>query len=183
MCVIPHNEIDSIGIPFLRLTLEGTATELEKILLDKFWTYFRKQWLPITKNWNIREEDGHFLQMVNRANNALESYNRRFNSIFLKTPSLIEFNELVKNESLRQEDILNDIRAGRCREKERPEVWIPTIPLSYYEFKREQQYTDDLEMRYATTDPEESSDDDIPINRKTAKPCSNRKKVARIVHV
>jgi hypothetical protein len=50
LCVIPRNEIDSVGIPFLRLTLEGTATELEKILLDKFWTYFRKQWLRITNN-------------------------------------------------------------------------------------------------------------------------------------
>jgi hypothetical protein len=184
LSVIPRNEIDSIGIPFLRLTLEGTATELEKISLDKFWTYFRKQWLQITNNWNIREEDGQFLQMVNRTNNALESYNRRFNSIFLKTPSLIEFNELVKNESLRQEDILNDIRAGRRREKDHPEVWIPEIPLSYYEFKREQEYAaEDHETRYATTDPEESSDDDIPINRKIVKPRSNIKKVSRIIHV
>ena len=96
---------------------------------------------------------------------------------------LIVFNELVKNESLRQEDILNDIRAGRCREKDHPEVWIPEIPLSYYEFKREQQYTEDLEMRYAATNPEESSDDNIPINRKIAKPRSNIKKVAHIFHV
>ncbi len=88
----------------------------------------------------------------------------RFNSIFLKTPSLIEFNELVKNESLCQEDILNDIRAGRRREKDHPEVWIPEIPLPYYEFKREQEYAaEDLERRYAATDPEESSDDNIPI--------------------
>jgi hypothetical protein len=43
LCVIPRGEIDSIGIPFLRYTLEGTATELEKILLDNFLTYFRKQ--------------------------------------------------------------------------------------------------------------------------------------------
>ncbi len=69
--------------------------------------------------------------MVNRTNNALERYNRRFNSIFLKTPSLIEFNELVKNETLRQEDILNDIRAGMRRENICPEVWMPEIPLSY----------------------------------------------------
>ena len=117
--------------------------------------------------------------MLNRTNNALEAYNRRFNSIFQKTPSLIEFNELVKNESLRQEDILNDIRAGRRREKDRPEVWIPKIPVSYYDFKSEQQYSEDLDLNYATTDPEESSDDDIPI----AKPRSKIKKVARIVHV
>jgi hypothetical protein len=122
--------------------------------------------------------------MVNRTNNALEAYNRRFNSIFLKTPLLIEFNKLVKKESLRQEDILNDIRAGRRCEKDRPDVWIPEIPLSYYEFKREQEYAaEDLESRYATTDPEESSNDNIPINRKITKPRSNIKKVACIVHV
>ena len=64
-------------------------------------------------------------------------------------------------------------------EKDRPEVWIPEIPLSYYEFKREQQYAEDLDLSYATTDPEESSDDDILIT----KPHSKIKKVARIVHV
>ncbi len=74
--------------------------------------------------------------MVNRTNNTLETYNHRFNLIFLKTPSLIEFNKLVKNETLRQEDILNDIRAGRRCENDRPEVWMPEIPFSYYEFKR-----------------------------------------------
>ncbi len=82
--------------------------------MDNFWTYFRKQWLRITNSCNICEEDGQFLQMANRTNNALERYNPRFNSIFLKTPSLIEFNELVKNETLRQEDILNDIRAWQA---------------------------------------------------------------------
>ncbi len=118
--------------------------------------------------------------MVNRTNNVLERYNRRFNSIFLKTPLLIEFNELVKNETLRQENILNYIRAGRRCEKDRPEVWMPEIPLSYYKFKREQEYDgEDLEMRYATTNPEELSDDDTPI----AKPRSNIKKVARIVRM
>jgi hypothetical protein len=117
--------------------------------------------------------------MVNRTNNALESYNRRFNSIFRKTPLLIEFNELVKNESIHQEAILNDIRDGKRREKVRPAVWIPEIPLSYYEFKMEQQYAEDLDLSYAATDPEESSDDDIPI----AKPRSKIKKVARIVHM
>ena len=58
-------------------------------------------------------------------------------------------------------------------------MWIPEIPLSYYKFKMEQQYAEDLDLSYAATDPEESSDDDIPI----AKPRSKIKKVARIAHV
>jgi hypothetical protein len=36
LCVIPRNEIDSIRIPFLRLTLEGTATELEYNFAGRF---------------------------------------------------------------------------------------------------------------------------------------------------
>jgi hypothetical protein len=89
LCILPCHKINIYGIPYLCLTLEVHATTSEKLSMEKFWTYFRKQWLQITNNWNIREEDGHFLQMLNRTNNALESYNRRFNSIFLKTPSLI----------------------------------------------------------------------------------------------
>jgi hypothetical protein len=101
--------------------------------------------------------------MVNRTNNTLKRFNRRFNSIFLKTPSLIEFNELVKKESLCQEDIVNDIRSGRSHEKDHQEVWIPDIPLSYYEFKSDQEDGEDpFPGGHATTDPEDSSDSDAP---------------------
>ena len=132
--------------------------------MDKFYAYFRKQWLRISKNWNIREEDGHFLQMVNRTNNGLESYNRRFNSIFPKTPSLLEFNASVKNESIRQEAILNDIRDGKRHEKVRPAVWIPDIPVCYNKFKTEQKVAEDLGWNVATDLGADLSDtdDDIP---------------------
>ena len=57
---------------------------------------------------------------------------------------------------------------------------MPEIPLSYYKFKREQEYDgEDLEIGCATTDPEDSSDDNTPI----VKPRSNIKKVAHIVRV
>ena len=167
LCVIPRHEIESVGIPFLRLTLEGTATKSEKSSMDKFYAYFRKQWLRISKNWNIREEHGHFLQMVNRTNNGLESYNRRFNSIFPKTPSLLEFNESVKNESIRQEAILNDIRDGKRREKVRPAVWIPDIPVCYNEFKTEQKVTEDLGWNVATDLGADLSDTDCDIPTKS----------------
>jgi hypothetical protein len=123
--------------------------------------------------------------MVNRTNNALECYNRRFNSIFLKTPSLIEFNELVKNESLQQEEILNDIRSGRRRDKDCQEMWIPDIPLSYYNFRSNQEDGEDpFPGGHATTNPEDSSDSGAPmINRKVTKPCSNILKKACIIHV
>jgi hypothetical protein len=123
--------------------------------------------------------------MVNRTNNALKCYNRRFNSIFLKMPSLIEFNELVKKESLRQKDILNDIHSGRRCEKDHREVGIPDIPLSYYEFKSNQEDSEDpFPGGDATTNPEDLSDLDAPmINRKVAKPRSNILKKACLVHL
>jgi hypothetical protein len=94
--------------------------------------------------------------MVNRTNNALERYNGRFNSIFLKTSSLIEFNELIKNESLQQEEILNHIRSGRHRDKDCQEMWIPDIPLSYYNFKSDHKDCEDpFPGGHATTDPED----------------------------
>ncbi len=123
--------------------------------------------------------------MVNRTNNALECCNRRFNFIFLKTPLLIEFNELVKKESLRQEDILSDICSGRRCEKDCQEVWIPDIPLSYYEFKSNQEDGENLfPGGHATINPEDLSDSDAPmINRKVTNLHSNILKIACIIHV
>ena len=48
----------------------------------------------LESNW--QDKDGAPLQIVNRTNNALESYNCRFNKIFSKQPTLIEFTMLTK---------------------------------------------------------------------------------------
>jgi hypothetical protein len=64
-------------------------------------------------------------------------------------------------------------------------MWIPDIPLSYYDFKSDHDDGEDpFPDGHATTDPEEPSDLDAPmINRKVTKPRSNILKKARIVHV
>ncbi len=68
-------------------------------------------------------------------------------------------------------------------------MWIPDIPLSYYKFKREQEDGEDLERKYAATNPGDHSSDSsdleavIPMNRKIAKARSNILKKACIIHV
>ncbi len=56
--------------------------------IDSGCFYFMRQWIPILTSWNL-EVEGETTDIVNHTNNALESYNRRFNALFPKTPSLI----------------------------------------------------------------------------------------------
>jgi hypothetical protein len=48
---------------------------------------------------NLIGKDGTPLEIVNHTNNSLESYNCRFNDIFSKQPTLIEFAMLIEKES------------------------------------------------------------------------------------
>jgi hypothetical protein len=48
-----------------------------------------RQWIPIIMSWNLMSDEGSPVEIVNRTNNALESYNPRFNALFLKQPTLI----------------------------------------------------------------------------------------------
>ena len=73
--------------------------------------------------------------MVNRTNNALECYNKRFNCLFDKQPTLIEFVQIVEKETRFQAEKLQDIWAGKRVEVHRESVWVPEISLTYYSFK------------------------------------------------
>jgi hypothetical protein len=53
------------------------------------------------------------VNVVNRTNNGLEQYNRYFNGLFHKRPSLLEFIQIVEKESCFLDEKLNDIRYGR----------------------------------------------------------------------
>ena len=89
------------------------------------------------QSWNLIGKDGVPLQIVNRTNNALESYNRRFNKIFSKQPTLIKFAMLIEEESRHQTQIRQDIITGKKREPKRTKIWIPELPESYLQFKEE----------------------------------------------
>jgi hypothetical protein len=87
LCVIPHNEIEKYGIPFLWLVLEKDADDemLEKLVI--FWHYFEKQWLRIRNSLNIIDKNGKPAKMINHTNNTVESYNHGLNNLFPAKPS------------------------------------------------------------------------------------------------
>ena len=91
------DEISEVGIPFVRLLIEEDLSAAAIAKWDSFWTYFEKQWMSKVDSWNICNEDGSYKIFMNRTNNGLERYNRRFNGLFNKHhPSLIEFAEIVE---------------------------------------------------------------------------------------
>ena len=96
-----------------------------------------QQWIPIIMSWNLMSNEGSPVEIVNHTNNALESYNCRFNALFLKQPMLIEFAMIIEKESREQAQIRQGIVTGRKQEPERKDIWTPTIPESYIQFKEE----------------------------------------------
>ena len=127
------------GIPYVRSMIEMNGItlipnwELEKWAM--FWRYFENQWMPILSSWNICNEDGSIIKIVNRTNNALESYNKQFNSLFSKIPTPIKFVLLVEEETRCQADTLQNIKTGKNREEVWGDVGTPEISDSYYAHK------------------------------------------------
>lgn len=91
LTVIPQDKVQKIGIPFVRSLIEDGQTNEDIKKWDQFWAYFTKTWLPIVDSWNICLEEGSYKKLLNRTNNRLEWYNWRFDGLFLKNPSLLEF--------------------------------------------------------------------------------------------
>jgi hypothetical protein len=114
LCVLPRHEVLEFGIPFVRMLIEHDLAPWELEGMEIFWgKYFVKQWIPIISAWNVRKEDGTIIDMVDRTNNALEGYNCRFNGIFPKQPTVIEFVQLVEKESHYQAQKLYFIHSGK----------------------------------------------------------------------
>ncbi len=76
-----------------------------------------------------------YVQMVNRTNNALKRYNTRFNALFPKKPSLVEFVQIIEAKCRYQADMLQQVRTNRRQEVERDDPTIPNIDPAYYAFK------------------------------------------------
>jgi hypothetical protein len=137
LCIIPQDEIREFGIPYVRSIIEKYLSRADIVKWDTFWgTYFEGQWMPILDSWNICTQDGTYKKFLNRTNNGLESYNKRFNGLFPKhNPSLIEFVEIVEKESRYYADKLDDIRKGREEQPTYQEKTIPLVPQEYLDFK------------------------------------------------
>ena len=82
--MIPIAEIENRGIPFIRATYNVKEDSLERF--DKFWTYFRNNWLVRypPEDWNINGKYSKDL-LVNRTNNPLERYNRTLQERYNKS--------------------------------------------------------------------------------------------------
>ncbi len=75
--------------------------------------------------------------MVNRTNNALERYDKRFNALFPKKPSLLEFVQIVEAKRRVQADDLRQVRTNRRQEVKHDNPTIPDIDRAYYVFKKQ----------------------------------------------
>eukprot|EP00644_Phytophthora_capsici_P002883 jgi/Phyca11/129533/e_gw1.85.132.1 len=80
LTVIPINEITEKGIPFVRSRVDESG---HRVKWDTFWRYFKRTWMltyaPALWNINVISET---MDIVNRANNALERFNRDLNESF-----------------------------------------------------------------------------------------------------
>jgi len=135
LSLIPWDEVVEYGIPYLRSLLEAGKEQKTVALWDKFWVYFDKTWIPIIESWNICIGDDKYIELVNRTNNGLERYNPKFNGLFPKRPSLIEFVQTLEKESWAQADRRVQIIGGKEVEVKRPEPTIPKIPAAYQQYK------------------------------------------------
>ncbi len=82
LCILPRDEVEGIGIPYIHSLELGIPEWEKKALNDIFWPYFMRQWIPIIMSWNFMSGEGSPVEIFNRTNNVLESYNCRFNAYF-----------------------------------------------------------------------------------------------------
>ncbi len=132
LCVIPRDKVKGKGMAYVCSKLEkGKDSRKEMKKWNKFWLYFRRQWIPLLDRRNIYYKDGEYLDMVNHTNNGIERYNRRFNAIFPPKPTLITFVTTVEIKSRYQASRLDDVWTGKLRVESREEQSIPSIPTDY----------------------------------------------------
>ena len=95
---------------------------MEKI--EVFWTYLKRFWLSkpsFINSWNINHHDEEKTEDLKSTNNGLERYNRTLKSLLSdKTPSLLNFINVIEEESRDQVIRLDCIRNGlvdNCKRK------------------------------------------------------------------
>ena len=137
LCIIPQDEVEEFGIPYVRSVIEEDLDEDEVAKWDEFWVYFKHQWIPILDSWNISDENGEYKNIMNRTNNGLESYNKQINALFTHTPSLLEFCAVMEQESRRVARRLQDIDSGTVDRPTYNDVTIPKIPRAYHKWVKD----------------------------------------------
>ena len=139
LTVIPVNEIEKKGIPFVKDNLkEAIFNNDDAKKMDTYWKYFSKFWMSSTnmiKSWNINDYNGN-INTLKRTNNGLERYNRSMKSLFnAGTPSFGDFVNTMREESEAQqqkvEDHMNEKIVKRKKIDENDGNFIYHPPLCY----------------------------------------------------
>ena len=138
LCVIPARDILPKGISYVRSkTDEGSYSEK----FDTFWNYFRSCWMTKydPKTWNIHDviENEETDILVNRTNNACESFNRRLNEKIGHAHPTMQIMIKVLNEiSCDYANKMTVIEQSRKRSlSHHQDVHIPQIPSDYWTFR------------------------------------------------
>lgn len=135
LTIIPKNEIIKYGIPYIRNNI-NEGNNVQK--WNQFWMYFTKTWMTIfnTEYWNINHLISEQVQLVNRTNNPLESYNRIFTRKFKNgKPSLLLFANTCKQESIRHVQLISHIKKGLVRPPSHNTANYPSIPTNYLRYQ------------------------------------------------
>ena len=131
LTVIPADEILTKGIRFVQHKLKERFGNKDDVKLNVFWMYFKNTWTNLfsVQFWNIHDKN----ELMNRTNNALESYNRRFNDLFATAhPSLQQLIIAIQGEVKRIEAKIDDIKAGRMSSGTHKQLPLH-VPTSEYE--------------------------------------------------
>ncbi|KAE9164694.1 hypothetical protein PF002_g31540, partial [Phytophthora fragariae] len=108
LTVIPIDEIRSKGIPYVMsiVNTKGAAR-----IWTSFWDFFVRTWMTMfpPSLWNVNTYIEQEMEMQNRTNNPIESYNRRAKKAFGSHPTLVVFVEQAKEEAKRYLELLDDI--------------------------------------------------------------------------
>ena len=138
LCVIPINEI----LTKVSLTCDQRQMRVRtRKNLVSFWNYFRLTWLTKydPKTWNIPEivsnEDEDML--VNRTNNACESFNRRLNEkIGHAHPTMQILIKILNEISCDYENKMTTIENSRKRSlSNHQDVYVPEVPHDYWIYR------------------------------------------------
>ena len=141
LTVIPPEEIESKGIPYIKERFEVGEYGQQ---FDSFWGYFAETWLrkfPPSKLWNFYDvisSDSFDKDLINKTNNPCESFNNKLNAMFPTNgrPTLINFVEGIKKVCAEYKAMMQLSDRGQRGRNIRPhqEPVYYTIPRDYATF-------------------------------------------------
>jgi hypothetical protein len=138
LTIIPIDEIEEVGIPYIRENFDEKDYE-EKF--TQFWKYFLRTWIFQFRPsyWNIHDiVKSNESIMINRTNNPLERFNRELNSAFpTPHPTMAEFITVIRQKSFEKVELIDNIKNKLIKNKERQAVTIHDIPNDYLNFKKQ----------------------------------------------